>query len=113
MKVYDLQQVQEMAGGDEEFIKEIVKAFLEELPPDVAYMREAVENNNPELAYSFVHKMKPNLQIFGLELSGNVKNLESWSKETKSREEILEDVAQIEGRVSLACEALKKDFNIS
>jgi len=113
MKIYNLQQVQEMAGGDEEFVKEIVKAFLEELPPDVAQMREAVENNNPELAYGFVHKMKPNLQMFGLELSENVKNLESWSKETRTREEILEDVALIEKRVFLACKALKKDYNIS
>ncbi|MGO1585081.1 Hpt domain-containing protein [Mesonia sp.] len=113
MKIYDLQQVNEMAGGDEEFVKEIVKAFLEELPPDVALLREAVENNNPELAYSFAHKMKPNLQIFGLELSENIKNLESWSKEARDREEILEDVVYIEERVFLVCEAFKKDFNIS
>jgi len=112
MKVYDLKQVQEMAGGDEEFVKEIVKAFLEELPPDIEYMREAVENNNPELAYSYAHKMKPNLQIFGLDLLANIKNLESWSKEVKNREEILEDVSKIDERVSLACEALRKDFNI-
>lgn len=113
MKIYDLQQVQEMASGDKEFIKEIVKAFLEELPPDVAQMREAAENNNPELAYGFVHKMKPNLQLFGLNLSENVKNLETWSKEKSNREDILQDVAQIEERVFLACKALKKDYNIS
>ncbi|PZW39138.1 HPt (histidine-containing phosphotransfer) domain-containing protein [Mesonia algae] len=112
MKIYDLQQVKEMAGGDDDFVVEIVKAFLEELPPDINLMREAVENNNPELAYSVAHKMKPNLQIFGLELLENIKRLESWSKDRVTRKDILEDVSLIEKKVLLACESLKEDFQV-
>ena len=80
MKSYNLDELKIMADGDEEFLQEMLKTFIEELPEDIKAMNDAIENGNATLTYQIAHKMKPNLQIFGLDLSDNVKMLEQWSK---------------------------------
>lgn len=112
MNNYDLKEVKEMAGGDEEFIATVVQTFLEEIPPDVEAMNEAIENDNPGLAYQYAHKMKPNLQLFGLELGEQIKVIEAWSKHGKQKEEVPEASSTITKKVNLATIALKKDFKL-
>ena len=58
-KKYSKESLSEIAGGDQEFMAIVAKTFLEEIPPDLKAMEEAIENNNRELAYQFAHKMKP------------------------------------------------------
>ena len=84
-KNYNLDSVREMAGGDEDFLKIIVQTFLEEIPPDVRSMNEAIDNGNPSLAYQFAHKMKPNLELFGLNLMDQILIIEAYSKENLAR----------------------------
>jgi len=112
MKKYNLEQIEEMAGGDQEFILEMVKTFIEELPEDIQAMNEAVENGNAQLAYQSAHKMKPNLIIFGLDLAPEVKKIEGWAKSDATREEILPYANSVAETVLTACEGLKEDFNL-
>jgi HPt (histidine-containing phosphotransfer) domain-containing protein len=112
MKNYNLDDVQEMAGGDNDFVKIIVQTFLEEIPPDVASMSEAISNSNPALAYQFAHKMKPNLQLFGLNQMDNILMIEAWSKGTE-RETNAQDAGEnIAAKVRLAEIELKNDFDL-
>lgn len=112
MSTYNLDEVKEMAGGDEEFMLTVVETFLEEIPPDVAAMNEAISNDNPTLAYQFAHKMKPNLQLFGLGLMEQIKVIEAWSKHGQRKEEVPEAARTITIRVNEAAEELKNDFDI-
>lgn len=109
-KYYDLTDVKEMAGGDEDFLKVIVQTFLEEIPPDVKSMNEAIDNGNPSLAYQYAHKMKPNLQLFGLDLMEQVLTIESWSKGNEKEAKAQEAGARIATKVNLAQHRLKQDF---
>lgn len=109
---YDLKDVIEMAGGDEDFLKVIVQTFLEEIPPDVKSMNEAIENGNPSLAYQYAHKMKPNLQLFGLNLMEQILTIEAWSKGTAKEAVARESGERIATRVNLAQHQLKKDFSL-
>ncbi len=113
MSSYNLKSVEEMAGGDQEFMREVVQTFLEEIPPDVKAMNEAISNENPGLAYQFAHKMKPNLQLFGLELMDEVKVIEVWAKNGKRKNDVLEAAATITKKVQVAGIALKKDFELA
>ena len=101
-----------MAGGDEEFMLVVVQTFLEEIPPDVQAMNEAINNDNPSLAYQFAHKMKPNLQLFGLELMEQIKVIEAWSKQGKRKDEVPEACQAITKKVDVAVIELKRDFNL-
>lgn len=112
MSSYNLEEVKEMAGGDEDFMKVVVQTFLEEIPPDVQAMNEAISNGNSNLAYQYAHKMKPNLQLFGLELMDQIKVIESWSKANKNENEVPEAAAVITKKVNVASIALKRDFEL-
>lgn len=112
MSSYNLDEVKVMAGGDEDFVKVVVQTFLEEIPPDVEAMNEAISNGNASLAYQYAHKMKPNLQLFGLELMEQVKVIEAWSKANKKEDEVPQAAAIITKKVNVASAALKRDFDL-
>ena len=112
MSNYNLDSVREMAGGDEDFVKVVVQTFLEEIPPDLEAMNQAIAEDNPSQAYQYAHKMKPNLQMFGLGLMPQIKILEDWSKSGMDRTEVEEAAKIITSRYQLAETDLKKDFNL-
>jgi len=112
MNSYNLDEVKEMAGGDEDFMLVVVQTFLEEIPPDVASMSEAISNDNPSLAYQYAHKMKPNLQLFGLNLMEQIKIIEDWSKKGKRSDEVPQAAETISKKVNVASVALKRDFGL-
>lgn len=111
-KIYNLDSVNEMAGGDQEFINVIVQTFLEEIPPDVRSMSEAIENENPTLAYQYAHKMKPNLELFGLQLMDKILLIEAWSKGKENTENARIAGEKISERVNQAEQELKNDFQL-
>ena len=111
-KNYSIENLREIAGGDEEFIVIIAKTFLEEIPPDLKAMEEAVVNNNRELAYQFAHKMKPNLEMFGLNLGKDITTLESWTRSLKSQSTISNNIENISTKLHAVFDELKEDFNL-
>jgi len=52
-KKYSIESLKEVADNDREFMVIVVQTFLEEIPPDLKAMKEAIINNNRELAYQF------------------------------------------------------------
>lgn len=109
---YSKENLNEIAGGDADFMVVIAKTFLEEIPPDVKAMEEAVINNNRELAYQFAHKMKPNLEMFGLKLGKDITAIESWTKTLKSNTSVESNLEKINKTLELVFQELKKDFKL-
>jgi len=110
-KNYSIESIREIAGGDEEFMAVVAKTFLEEIPPDLKAMEEAIINNNRELAYQFAHKMKPNLEMFGLNLGKDITALEAWTKTLKSQIAISANIENVSTTINMAIKELKEDFN--
>ena len=112
MKNYNLDSVEEMAGGDQDFVKVVVQTFLEEIPPDLEGMNQAVTQENASQAYQYAHKMKPNLQMFGLELMPQIRIIEEWSKSGKDNSEVQEAARIITDKYKKAETELKEDFDL-
>ncbi|HET8886749.1 MAG TPA: Hpt domain-containing protein [Salinimicrobium sp.] len=112
MSTYNLDSVREMAGGDEEFLKVIVQTFLEEVPADVEQMRQSIAQENAKLTYQFAHKMKPNLQMFGLDLLKEIKSVEAWANGNKSKKDVVPAIDKIVNTVTAAAEELRRDFEL-
>lgn len=112
MSSYNLEGIEEMAGGDEDFMKVVVQTFLEEIPQDVVSMNEAISNGNASLAYQYAHKMKPNLQLFGLDLMDHILVIEAWGKNGKSATDVPLAASAITKKVNVASAALKRDFDL-
>jgi HPt (histidine-containing phosphotransfer) domain-containing protein len=111
-KTYSLDSLQEIAGGDEEFMAIIAKTFLDEIPPDLKSMTQAVENNNKPLAYQFAHKMKHNLEMLGLNLTKDITAIESWTNTSRSKSTIEPQVEKINSILEKVFIELKEDFNL-
>lgn len=111
-KTYSLESLQEIAGGDEEFMAVIAKTFLDEIPPDLKSMTLAVENNNKPLAYQFAHKMKPNLEMLGLNLTKDITAIESWTNTSRSKSTIQPQVEKINSILEKVFIELKEDFSL-
>lgn len=111
-KQYSIDSLKEIAGDDPDFMGVVAEAFLAEIPPDLEAMITAVENDNKELAYQFAHKMKPNLEMFGIDLLKDITAVESWTKTSKGQSTIQDHVDKINTILHEVFDELKQDFEI-
>ncbi|MDC7994010.1 Hpt domain-containing protein [Altibacter sp. HG106] len=109
---YNTEQLKEVAGGDEEFMAVVAQAFLEEIPPDLEALEEAISNDNRELAYQFAHKMKPNIEMFGIAVLKDITTIEAWTKTSKNSAHISDELDNVVTTLKLVFEELKSDFNL-
>lgn len=111
-KNYSIDSLSVIADGDKDFMKIVAQTFLDEIPPDLKAMEEAIHNNNKELTYQFAHKMKPNFEMFGIEVSKDITAIESWTKTLKSISAIQSNLDNVVAIVSSVFDELKEDFSI-
>ena len=111
-KHYDLYQLEDMSGGDKEFMQTVVETFLTEIPPDLQSMNMAIDNDNHRMAYQFAHKMKPNLELFGIDLIREISAMERWADSTKPTSAIRPQLETINKMVSDAIEEMRKDWKM-
>ena len=109
-KHYSVEGLREIAGGDEDFMGIVAQTFLEEIPPDLSSLEEAIGNDNKELAYQFAHKMKPNLEMFGIDVLKDIASIESWTKTSKSNTTITDNFHNLSTTLKLVFEELKEDY---
>ena len=110
---YNLEKINELSGGDLAFVKEVVGAFIEEIPGDLVNFKQAIEAGNYQLIYQVSHKIKPNLDLLGMNSSYelNLKVLE-WAKEKENLADIAVAYEKINTWVSDNIIAMKQEFNL-
>ncbi len=111
-KSYSLESLNELAGGDQEFMGILARTFLNEIPPDLAALEEAVENDNKELAYQFAHKMKPNLEMFGVPVVKEITGIEAWTRTSKNKSVVESLVEEVVRTVNQVFDELRADFQL-
>jgi len=111
--IYSLDKINEMAEGDEEFVQSVISVFLEEVPTDLEALEKALETENYEQVYQLAHKIKPNVDLLGMEQTrAAALEIETLGKNSANMAEIQKvfpilqkDIAQVVGE-------LKNDFNL-
>lgn len=109
---YNLRKVEEISGGDRNFIKVIVETFLQEIPPDMEAMKTAIRHDNQKMAYQFAHKMKPNLDMFGIDLLSEIAAMEKWSDTKRPTSTIQPHLDTIINTLNKVLDELKRDFSL-
>ena len=109
---YSRKSLEEVAGGDQDFMGVVAQTFLEEIPPDLHAMEEAINNDNKELAYQFAHKMKPNLEMFGIDVLKDITSIEAWTRTSKNKIAVSENLDIVMTAVKFVLEELKEDFHL-
>lgn len=111
-KYYSRENLEEIADGDEDFLAVLAQTFLEEIPSDLSSLKEAIENENRDLAYQFAHKMKPNIEMFGIEALKDITSIETWSKTSKNKSSVLPNLQNVLTTLEHVFKELRQDYQL-
>jgi len=111
--IYNLDKIKEMAEGDDAFINLVISAFLEEVPVDLEGLEAAIGNRDHETVYKLAHKIKPNVDIMGMEQTrARALEIETLGKNASNMAEIEEKFPLLKADVMQAVSELKRDFDL-
>lgn len=108
MSELDLTYLNEISGGDEEFIAEMIETFLEETPKDAADMRTHLGEQNWTELGKVAHKLKSSIKMFGFEtLKNQVLFLEQSGKSGENTDVLPSKVNEFLDGLDAALEELR------
>lgn len=111
--IYSLDKINEMAEGDEEFIKSVVSVFLEEVPVDLRELESAISASNYQQVYKLAHKIKPNVDLLGMEQTRAVAlEIETLGKSEGNMDRIRERFPMLKRDISQVIGELQNDFDV-
>ncbi len=111
--IYNLDKINEMAEGDEDFVISVISVFLDEVPEDLESLENAVAAQDYENIYKLAHKIKPNVDLLGMEQTrACALDIETMGKNQASMDAIREKFPLLKTDVHQVISELKKDFDL-
>ncbi|MFT7229669.1 MAG: HPt (histidine-containing phosphotransfer) domain-containing protein [Bacteroidia bacterium] len=90
-KLYDLEQLNAIAAGNEDFVIKMVNMFLEMTPGLVGRIEAGLQTQDWPEVRSAAHKMKPSVDMMGVKsLHDVVRSIEGNAKSESNLEQIPE-----------------------
>lgn len=110
---YNLTKVYAISDNDVDFAKQIVALFIEEVPNEIKNIKHGIKNKDYDRAYHAAHKIKPTLDLMGMdEAYEDVITIESWTKTKGRRKEVKEIFEHLKEAVKNTVKELKKDYSL-
>ena len=110
---YNLSKVYALSDNDPEFVNEILTLFVTEVPEDLMQIKEGIKKGDHKHAYAYAHKIKPSLDLFGLNVAfEEILQVEAWAKAEGAKKDIKETFKSIKTQVKEAIKEIKKDFDL-
>ena len=111
--IYSLDKINEMAEGDEDFVLSVISVFLDEVPQDLNDLEAAIASGDYENVYKLAHKIKPNVDLLGMEQTrATALEIETLGKDASNSSEIEKRFPMLKKDVLQVISELKKDFHI-
>src|SRR6476620_11381154 len=100
---YNLAKVYALSDNDPEFVMQIISLFVTEVPQDLTQIKFGIKTKDHKLAYSYAHKIKPTLDLLGMEQAfEETKQIEAWTKREGKRKEIKDTYDSVESQIEKA-----------
>lgn len=110
---YNLAKVYALSDNDPEFVNEILTLFVTEVPADLKQIKEGIKKKDHKHAYAYAHKIKPTLDLLGLNVAfEEILQLEAWTKTEGKKKDIIDTFKSIKSQVKEAIKEIKKDFEL-
>ena len=111
--IYSLDKINEMAEGDNDFINSVISVFLEEVHQDLDSLEKALEAVNYEQVYQLAHKIKPNVDLLGMEQTrAAALEIETLGKSEANMAQIQNVFPVLKKDIEQVVAELKNDFNL-
>ena len=83
------------------------------IPEDLKQIKEGIKKKDHKYAYSYAHKIKPTLDLMGLNVAfEEILQVEAWTKAEGKKKDIIETFKSIKVQVKEAIKEIKKDFDL-
>jgi HPt (histidine-containing phosphotransfer) domain-containing protein len=102
LKPIDFNHLDGIVNGDENFKKELIGIFLEQIPDFIKNMRIFLEKENSEKLAREAHTAKSSAMIFGMTNTGKLLKEIQLLAENKKTEEIIPLMEQVESEFESA-----------
>ena len=110
---YNLSKVYALSDNDPEFVMQIITLFVTEVPQDMTQIDLGIKTKDHKLAYSYAHKIKPTLDLLGMNVAfEEILQVEAWTEREGKRKEIVDTFKSIENQVEKAIKEIKKDYDL-
>ncbi|MES2239948.1 MAG: Hpt domain-containing protein [Bacteroidota bacterium] len=110
---YNLAKVYAISDNDSEFVNEILTLFVNDVPEDLAQIKEGIKKKDHKHAYAYAHKIKPTLDLLGMNVAfEEILQVEAWTKVEGKRKDIEHTFDSIKTQVKEAIKEIKKDFDL-
>ncbi|WP_306352947.1 histidine kinase [Flavobacterium sp. '19STA2R22 D10 B1'] len=110
---YNLSKVYAISDNDQDFAMQIISVFASEVPLDLEEIKEGIKAKDHSLVYSFAHKIKPTLDLLGMDAAfEEIIYIENWTKLKGKKKEIKETYKSLKKHINKALKEVKKDFNL-
>ncbi|HTG67471.1 MAG TPA: Hpt domain-containing protein [Flavobacterium sp.] len=110
---YNLAKVYAISDNDAEFVNEILTLFVNDVPEDLAQIKEGIKKKDHKHAYAYAHKIKPTLDLLGMTVAfEEILQVEAWTKAEGKRKDIEHTFDSIKTQVKEAIKEIKKDFDL-
>ena len=110
-RLYDLTMVRSVSGGDEAFIKKMVQLFVETVPPGLAELQQAVQQQQWERVGKLAHKLKSTIDSMGISsLKDEIRTVETSGKHQQNTNAVAPLVQKISEVINTCIAELKADF---
>jgi hypothetical protein len=110
-KLYDLSLVHGIAGGDEEFVKRMLRLFLDTLPGSLQDLQKETASQNWEAVGKLAHKLKSTIDSMGIgSLKEVIRVIEQNGKKAVETDQLPGQVNQVETILRSCAVQIKKDF---
>ena len=104
----DWSVLEELAGGNEGFITQIISTFLQQAPPLYEQLRAAAQAADPATLAPLAHKLKGQVAYFGVPaLHEQLGALEQYGKRAEAPAELPALVAAVGSRLAQLCASLE------
>ncbi|MEL1242507.1 Hpt domain-containing protein [Flavobacterium flavipallidum] len=110
---YNLAKVYAISDNDQEFVNEILTLFVNDVPEDLAQIKEGIKKKDHKHAYAYAHKIKPTLDLLGMTVAfEEILQVEAWTKAEGKRKDVEHLYDSIKTQVKEAIKEIKKDFDL-
>lgn len=106
---YNLAKVYEISSNDAEFAQQVVELFLQEVPTEIKNIKEGIKSKDFKKTYAAAHKIKPTLDLLGMDLAfEEVNQIMDWTKTEGKKKDIIEVYKLLKEHISLSAKEIKK-----
>jgi len=110
--MYDLAMIESISGGDQQFIKQMVKLFLDNMPQNIEILKRTVEDEDWEQMWKTAHKMKSTIDSLNIvELKQEIRTIELSGKKLEGLELIPSIVQKVEKVLNECMDDLQKKYD--